>query len=537
MAKLELNDIAGGYNAPARINANNELIETALENTLSRDGTTPNQMEADFDMNGYRIMNVASPQSPLDVARLVDITSLITLTGAEVPSMVGNADKVLSTDGSILIWSNIPAAALPLFTSSVKGAVGPSGGGTTKTLWADGTWETPAVKNGYTQTAVANVFTAAQSYTFVELTYATSLTLNTALSNQYKVTLTGNPTFSFTNAVNGRKFRLFLIQDGTGSRSVTWPSVTWAAETSPVLRSGAGQVTAVDFSYDGTTWFGSWDQTGSDSVLDPGDYDLLLDASEKNVDLFRRLGSPVIVATWEVAISPGVIIHTDTHGVPALDIGGAFPSGTIINILNQGYIVGRGGDGDGAQVAMDDDGSQQFCWALRSKHKDGSDAVIGPPTGTTVNFTNALGYIWGGGGGGGAGGAASNGSFDDAAGGAGGGGAGNGKGGSGFLGQTEVSAGSVLGEGGTDGRIKLDATNSGGAAGAAQTSGGFAGAGGAGGDFGSAGSAGTSAGGGSTSNVLAATAGGAAGRAVSSGYGGTITFVSGGTAPNVKGSL
>jgi len=58
MAKLTLNDITGGYQTATAFNANNALIEAALENTLSRDGTAPNNMDADFDMNSYDINNV-----------------------------------------------------------------------------------------------------------------------------------------------------------------------------------------------------------------------------------------------------------------------------------------------------------------------------------------------------------------------------------------------------------------------------------------------------------------------------------------------
>ena len=56
MAKLTLNNISTGE-AQVAINANSTLIEQALENTLSRDGAAPNQMEADLDMNGYSIFN------------------------------------------------------------------------------------------------------------------------------------------------------------------------------------------------------------------------------------------------------------------------------------------------------------------------------------------------------------------------------------------------------------------------------------------------------------------------------------------------
>lgn len=57
MAKLTLQNISAGYVSTAALNANFDAIETALENTLSRDGTAPNQMEADLDLNGNDVLN------------------------------------------------------------------------------------------------------------------------------------------------------------------------------------------------------------------------------------------------------------------------------------------------------------------------------------------------------------------------------------------------------------------------------------------------------------------------------------------------
>jgi len=57
MPKLTLTDIESGYASTSELNANFEAIEEALENTLSRDGTSPNQMNANLDMNGFRIIN------------------------------------------------------------------------------------------------------------------------------------------------------------------------------------------------------------------------------------------------------------------------------------------------------------------------------------------------------------------------------------------------------------------------------------------------------------------------------------------------
>lgn len=61
MAKLILDPI-GNFNSTTltTINTNSDRIEAAMENTLSRDGTTPNQMEADLDMNNFDILNVGT---------------------------------------------------------------------------------------------------------------------------------------------------------------------------------------------------------------------------------------------------------------------------------------------------------------------------------------------------------------------------------------------------------------------------------------------------------------------------------------------
>lgn len=64
MAKLVLGTVANLLGNPTSaantINNNSDLIETALENTLSRDGSTPNQMLADIDLNGNDLLNVGS---------------------------------------------------------------------------------------------------------------------------------------------------------------------------------------------------------------------------------------------------------------------------------------------------------------------------------------------------------------------------------------------------------------------------------------------------------------------------------------------
>ena len=57
MSKLIINDITTSYASTDALNTAFAAVETAVEKTLSRDGTSPNQMEADLDMNGHRILN------------------------------------------------------------------------------------------------------------------------------------------------------------------------------------------------------------------------------------------------------------------------------------------------------------------------------------------------------------------------------------------------------------------------------------------------------------------------------------------------
>lgn len=63
MAKVVLNTIGSRYGSIDALNANFDAIEAAFENTLSRDGDTPNFMMTPLDMNGYAIVNVSGISS------------------------------------------------------------------------------------------------------------------------------------------------------------------------------------------------------------------------------------------------------------------------------------------------------------------------------------------------------------------------------------------------------------------------------------------------------------------------------------------
>jgi hypothetical protein len=86
----------------------------------------------------------------------------------------------------------------------------------------------------------------------------TAYTINLSDGTIQILTLTGNCTFTFPTATAGKSFMILLKQDGTGSRTVTWPaSVKWPGGTTPAVTSTASRLDKFVFTADGTNWYGS----------------------------------------------------------------------------------------------------------------------------------------------------------------------------------------------------------------------------------------------------------------------------------------
>lgn len=93
--KITLNDVGNlidATTAATTINANSNIIETAFDNTLSRDGTAPNQMQSELDMNSKQIVNLPSPATTTSPLRLQDLTTFTgggTITNIPVGGTTG----------------------------------------------------------------------------------------------------------------------------------------------------------------------------------------------------------------------------------------------------------------------------------------------------------------------------------------------------------------------------------------------------------------------------------------------------------------
>lgn len=86
----------------------------------------------------------------------------------------------------------------------------------------------------------------------------TSKTIAFGDKNFHKLTLTGNCTISFDDPNGPTTLIVKLVQDGTGSRTVTWPgTVKWQGGTAPTLSTAASSIDLISFYYDGSTYYGS----------------------------------------------------------------------------------------------------------------------------------------------------------------------------------------------------------------------------------------------------------------------------------------
>lgn len=382
-------------------------------------------------------------------------------------------------------------------------------------------------------TIVNNNFDIANGNTFVVVTELPTTIIDASTGDCQQLTLTGNRVMAApTNPIDGQDMDLLVIQDGTGSRTLTWNAVfLFEGGVPPTLSTAGGAIDRFLCRYSANLakWIcahfsGIAAGSGASSLL-------TVAANTTGFNLIAALGfTPVVATAVTVIVNTGVVIQSVNPGTPAADLSG-LPAGSTVNLVNGGYIIGCGGDGaDGAQVGFPGSGVTAISASFAG---NGGNAIVGPGASNSFNITNANGRIWGGGGGGGGAGAEASvsggGSIIGNAGGA-GGGAGGGRGGKG--GRIQLSASSQRAGDGLPGGA--GPAGAGGTAGSPVTAGGSCGVSGVGGTYGVNGTDGTAA---SLSGAAVASfsTGGVAGKAIELLGASAPTFISGSGSPNVLG--
>lgn len=116
MAKVDIKRLdsvtSNDTTATALINDNFQAIQKAIENTLSRDGSTPNFMDADLDLNSYKIINCGEAVEDNDVVTVKYIKDVVGDASADAASAAASAAQAASSAQSALVSSSNAIAAV-----------------------------------------------------------------------------------------------------------------------------------------------------------------------------------------------------------------------------------------------------------------------------------------------------------------------------------------------------------------------------------------------------------------------------------------
>lgn len=142
------------------------------------------------------------------------------------------AELTVDTDkNTVVVHDNSTAGGFPLLRQDFNNADAATG-------------RTALVAAG---TGVNNTFTAAQRGSITTLTYGATVTPDFDDNNHFTLTLTGNATLANpSNLTAGQSGVIYVIQDGTGSRTLSYGSY-WKFEggTAPTLTTNSNAVDAL----------------------------------------------------------------------------------------------------------------------------------------------------------------------------------------------------------------------------------------------------------------------------------------------------
>ena len=100
------------------------------------------------------------------------------------------------------------------------------------------------------------ITSAKLNYAESTLTDQATVTWDASTQDVCKLTLGGNRTLAApTNNTTGQFISILVIQDGTGSRTLSWNAVfEFAADTAPTLTTTASKGDVFVFRYNGSKW-------------------------------------------------------------------------------------------------------------------------------------------------------------------------------------------------------------------------------------------------------------------------------------------
>lgn len=264
MSKITLNNVGSlidATTAAATINANNTTIQAAFDNTLSRDGTSPNVMGTSLDMNSHDIINLLAPTSLSSPLRLQELQDFLSTGGTVSTLPVGGTtgqvlDKISNTNFNVGWTDTLSNKTLvaPALGTPVSGVLtNCTGTALGLTVGLAGNVVTNANLTG----AVVSVGNAASLGSFTSANLATALTDETGTgSNVFATSPTlvtpnlGTPSAGVLTNCTGSALSLTVGLAGNviTNANLTGPIVSSGNATSIASQTGTGTKFVMDTS-------------------------------------------------------------------------------------------------------------------------------------------------------------------------------------------------------------------------------------------------------------------------------------------------
>ena len=155
----------------------------------------------------------------------------------------GTSKKVTGTQMSTLFKADLLDDTTANFTGTLQN------GGSNVVVDTDIGSTVQAHDADTAKTDVTQSFSKAQRGAIVTLTDGTTITPDFATANNFTVTLAGNRTLANpTNLTAGQTGSIFIVQDGTGSRTLAYGSYyDFVSGVAPTLTTAAGSVDRIDY--------------------------------------------------------------------------------------------------------------------------------------------------------------------------------------------------------------------------------------------------------------------------------------------------